>query len=334
MDLFLKAMKGENKKSRPPIWLMRQAGRYMPEYRTLREKYSFMGLCKHPELIAEVTELPIKRFGFDAAIVFSDILLITETLGCELHFEEGRGPVITPIESVDSLVHHPVVPSMQFVMDGIRLLKERLQVPLIGFAGAPFTVASYLIEGGVSRDLKKTKRWMIENPESFHQLLQVIKRATIEYIQGQIEAGVDCIQLFDSWAHVLSWNHFEEFSFRYLQDIVSEFKKIPIIVFCRGSSFFYEKLAQLEPQVAISLDWHCDMAHIRKKLPKTTLQGNLDPDILLAASREQVVQEVDLLLEKMKDDPAFICNLGHGILPTTPEENVYALIETVHKNKI
>jgi len=180
----------------------------MASYQKLRKKYSFLGMCKHPELIAEVTTLPIKEFGFDAAIIFSDILLISEVLGFDLHFEEGKGPILQPPlngpKDLEKLFGRHVMPVMSFVMEGIQLAKERLDVPLIGFAGAPFTVASYLIEGKSTRDFAKTKAWMLRDPESFHQLLDLIADLTIDYLNAQVEAGVDAIQLFDSLAHTLA----------------------------------------------------------------------------------------------------------------------------------
>ena len=304
----------------------------MASYQTLRQKHGFLGICKQPELIAEVTELPIKEFGFDAAIVFSDILLICEAMGLDLHFEEGNGPILAPClktaECVKKLRNRDVVPKLSFVTDGIKLLKKRLDVPLLGFAGAPFTVASYMIEGKSSRDLKKTKEWMFKDPQSFHELLEIITDYTVEYLNQQIDAGVDAIQIFDSWANVLAARQFEEFSAGYLQKIISKVKKCPVLVFCRGSSIFYERLASLKPD-GISLDWQSDLQEVRKRVStKVALQGNLDPDILLTDSKT-VVREAIAILEKMRSDPAFIFNLGHGILPTTSEDVVRALVSCV-----
>lgn len=330
-DLFLQALRGENRAKRPPIWLMRQAGKYMASYQKLRSKHSFLGMCKNPELIAEVTHLPIQEFGFDAAIVFSDILLITEAMGLNLHFEEGKGPILSPCitpQDVKKLDTQNIADKLAFVFDGIRLLKTSLNVPLIGFAGAPFTVASYMIEGQSSRDLKKTKEWMLKDPHSFHELLEKITQATVTYLNAQIDAGCDAIQLFDSWAHVLAWRQFEEFSARYLDKILTSIKSCPTLVFARGSSIFYERLASL-PLNGISLDWQSDLQSVRKKVPqKLALQGNLDPDILLS-NVKTVEREARGILEKMRHDPAFIFNLGHGILPTTSEDVVRALVSCV-----
>lgn len=334
-DLLLKALSGNNQASRPPVWLMRQAGRYMQSYQKLRSQYSFLDLCNHPERIAEVTELPIKEFGFDAAIVFSDILLITQVLGSDLRFDDGVGPQLSPVLTtpmdVKKLHGRSDLSSLSHVLDGIRLLKTRLKVPLIGFAGAPFTIASYMIGGGgkSSPALEKTKKWMMTEKESFHELLGIIADITADYLNLQIDAGCDAIQLFDSWAHVLGAAHFEEFSLSYMRRIFSKLKKCPVILFCRGSSIFCEQLASLTP-AAISLDWQSDLSLIRKKIPKITLQGNLDPDILLFGDTACVEREARGLLDKMRGDPAFIFNLGHGILPMTPEENVRTLIRTIH----
>lgn len=332
-SLFLQALQGQNRTGKVPVWLMRQAGRYMPSYRAVREKYGFVEMCKTPELVHQVTHLPIDTFGFDAAIVFSDILFIVETFGFNLRFEEGKGPIVTPTidtpEQVRALHAADVKETLKFVFEGIRLLKKTLSVPLIGFAGAPFTVASYMIEGGSNRELRKTKAFMLNHPEEFHLLLDMIADATIEYLQGQVEAGVDALQLFDSWAGVLAWNQFEAFSYRYLKKICDGVKNCPIILFSKGSAFFYEKLAEIGPQ-AIQLDCQCDLLAVRNRLPEITLQGNLDPDIMLG-SEAVVRREARAIMEKMKGDPAFIFNLGHGILPGTPEKNVYALLEAVRQ---
>ncbi len=330
-DLFLQALKGENKEKRPPIWLMRQAGRYMASYQALRAKHSFLGLCKTPDLIAQVTLLPIAEFGFDAAIVFSDILLIAEAMGLDLRFEEGKGPILGPClkdkSSLETLYNRQILSELSFVFEGIKLLKKSLKVPLIGFSGAPFTVASYMIEGQSNRELLKTKEWLFHDPDSFHELLDLIADYTIEYINAQIDAGVDAIQLFDSWAHVLAARQFEEFSLRYMKKIISKMKKCPVIVFCRGSSIFYESLASLKPD-CISLDWQSDVKTVRKKIAGISLQGNLDPDILLQDTKI-VEREARAILKAMKDDPGYIFNLGHGILPKTPIANVHALVACV-----
>lgn len=332
-SVFLNALACQNQ-GRPPVWLMRQAGRYMPEYRALRARYSFLEMCHTPDLITEVTQLPIKVFGFDAAILFSDILLITEALERGLRFEEGAGPIIdrpvTNAAEVDALPQIDVKEKLGYVAEGIKQLKSVLTVPLIGFCGAPFTVASYLIEGQSSRDLKKTKQWLLKDPVGFHQLLEKITHVTIQYLKMQIAAGVDAIQIFDSWANVLSHDQFQEVSCAYLAQIIKALKgsKKPIILFCRGSSAFFPSLAALQPQ-AISLDWQADLRHIREKIGSAiALQGNLDPDVLYAPAAT-VQKETLRLLNRMKNDRGYIFNLGHGIHPDTPVSAVHSLVECI-----
>lgn len=330
--LLLDALQGTNA-SRPPIWIMRQAGRYLPEYRALRSRYSFLEMCHTPELIREVTLQPIKAFQMDAAILYSDILMIPEALGVGLRFEESKGPIIErPLKTfsdVSSLQKINVSESLNFVAEGIKLLKKELTVPLIGFCGAPFTVASYMIEGGSSKDLRKTKQWMIRDPESFHRLLDKIADDSIDYLKMQVNAGVQALQIFDSWANFLSHRHFQEFSLRYLKKIKDTLPThIPLIIFCRGSSVFAEQLATIKPQ-GISVDWQADLASLRQKIPQPiALQGNLDPDILYAKP-EVIRREATYLLESMRGDPAFIFNLGHGMNPDMSPDAVKVLVETV-----
>ncbi|MCE5317429.1 MAG: uroporphyrinogen decarboxylase [Parachlamydia sp.] len=328
-SILLQALQMKNR-GRPPVWLMRQAGRYLPQFRALREKYGFLEMCHQPELAVETTLLPIQLLGFDAAILFSDILVIAEALGVGLRFEKDLGPIIerplSQASDVDALPRINVEEKLGYVAEAIRLLRGQLKVPLIGFCGAPFTLASYLIEGGSSRDLKKTKRWMLTDPESFHQLLRLLSEVTIAYLKMQIKAGAQAIQIFDSWASALAYKQFREFSLNYMKDIV-EAVNIPSILFCRGSSVFASQMAEAQPD-AISIDWNADLSCIRRQLPNIALQGNLDPDIL-HAPRSVVEREVRRLLDSMRGDPGYIFNLGHGITPEVPVDNVKALIETV-----
>lgn len=330
-DRLLLALKGQNY-DRPPMWLMRQAGRYLPEYRALRAKHAFLEMCHQPELITEVTQLPLRRFAFDAAILFSDILVVAEALGRPFAFIDGRGPVLThPLQSAQDVESLPEggVDLLEFVANGIRLLKPQLQVPLIGFCGGPFTVASYLIEGGTSRDWRKTKRWMFSDPKSFHQLLARIADVSIAYLNMQIAAGIDVVQIFDSWAHVLAYPQFREFSLTYMRRILEGIgEQVPTILFCRGSCLYAEDLASLSP-AGIGLDWTGDIKAIRARLgSKPALQGNLDPDILYAP-QATLRRAVDDLLQSMRGDPAYIFNLGHGILPDVPLESVETLVDCV-----
>jgi uroporphyrinogen decarboxylase len=309
---------------------MRQAGRYMASYRSLRQRYSFLELCHTPELMTQVTLLPIQAFELDAAILFSDILVIPEALGVGLQFEDQRGPIIEkPLRTaadVANLSTHPDMDRLRYVEQGIRSLLPHLQVPLIGFCGAPFTLASYMIEGQTSRDLKKTKQWLFQDPTSFHALLQLLADWSVAYLKLQIAAGVQAIQIFESWSHLLAEPQFQECSLVYLDYILKQLvhTDIPIILFCRGSSVFAPLLAPLQPS-CISLDWNCQMAKMRQVIRSSiALQGNLDPSVLLAPV-STIKKQVDHILDSMQGDPGFIFNLGHGILPDTPEESVHFL---------
>lgn len=337
-DTILRALAGKNFDSPPPIWLMRQAGRYLPSYRALRARHSFLTMCHTPELIAEVTQLPLRCFPFDAAILFSDILVVAEALGVGLRMEEEIGPVIErPVRcqaDVDNLPNPHVYDSLGYVREGIALLRPQLNVPLLGFAGAPFTVASYMIEGRSSLHLQKTKRWMMAEPASFHQLLSKIAAITIDYLQMQIDSGVQAIQLFDSWAHQLAPNQFQEFSLAYMKKIMDGLKArdFPVILFCRGSALFARELAALKP-AAISIDWSGDLAAIRRNIAAPlALQGNLDPFVLFAP-KEVIKREVSALLQSMQGDPAYIFNLGHGIQPDTPMEAVELLVDLIKNER-
>lgn len=330
---FLDALACKNK-GRPPIWLMRQAGRYMPEYRALRAKHSFLDMCHRPELAAEVTQLPIKAFGFDAAILFSDILVVAEALEVGLRFEEQKGPIIErPVRTkldVDNLPKVEAAEKLDYVAKAIRLLTPELKIPLIGFAGAPFTVASYMIEGASSRTLQHTKRWMFTDPAGFHALLDHITTLTIDYLKLQVKAGVHAIQLFESWANYLAFPQFAEFSLHYLKKIADALKSTgtPLILFGKGSSAFAQELAKLSP-AGIGIDWNADLSSIRKTIPASiALQGNLDPDVLFS-SPSTVEKEAKRILQGMHGDPGHIFNLGHGILPETPVDSVKALVNTV-----
>lgn len=327
--LLLEALAGTNRSARPPLWLMRQAGRYMHEYQALRHKFGLMTLFHTPELIAEVTLLPITAFDFDAAIIFSDILLIAQAFGLTLAYEEGRGPLLNPVLTpgdIQTLRTRADASCLEVVLQGIRQVKPQLQVPLIGFAGAPFTVASYMIEGQSSSTLPRTKKWLFEDPDTFAELLDILAEHTISYLNAQIEAGVDVIQLFDSWAGMLAPHHFEACSLRVMHKIMKGLKKpCPVILFCKGPSL---APAALQPQ-AVSLDTQIDLREARMRVGHTVaLQGNLDPDVLLTTPAV-VKREAGRILRAMQGDPGFIFNLGHGILPTTPRQNVEALVECV-----
>jgi uroporphyrinogen decarboxylase len=327
-DLFLKALRCKNKK-RPPVWLMRQAGRYLPEYRALRERYSLSELFHHPEFVVLISRLPVDLLGTDAAILFSDILMIAEAFGLTIQFPEKGGPFIEEVlQSPADLLSRPLLAieeKLAYALKGIEILRKQLTVPLIGFCGGPFTVASYLIQKG-----RSAKEWLYSEPENFHLALQKLTLATITYLQLQIKAGVQVVQVFDSWANVLTYPQFLEFSAPYLKQIVEALKKtkVPVILFCRGSSGLAEELASLNPS-AISFDWQKELSDLRKKVPpQIAVQGNLDPE-LLKAPIPTIRKTVSALLDKMKGEPGFVVNLGHGVLPDTPVDHVRCFIDTV-----
>ena len=319
---FLDALNGVNS-GRPPVWLMRQAGRYLPEYRDIRSRHTFLEMIHSPELITEITLMPINRFGFDAAILFSDILVIAEACGFPLTFEEKGGPRFQrAIEEKDidsfSLKNDPT-----FVYDGIRRLKKELKVPLIGFAGAPFTVASYLIEGKSNPEFSRTKEWI--HKQSLPKLLDKVADATIHYLKEQEKAGVDAIQLFDTWANLLPPEQALPLSIDICRKIAAELT-VPVIYFSKSSHHY---LTHLSDFTAISLSETADIKEARRKTPQT-LQGNFDSKWLLQ-DKAAVIRETRKLLDQVGKDPAYIFNLGHGILPETPLENVYAMTEEIFR---
>ncbi len=304
-DLLLRALKCE-KIPRPPIWLHRQAGRFLPQYRALRAGHSFRHLVGTPELAAQITKLPIDLLGFDAAILFSDILVIAEVFGFTIDFTDGKGIRLLHPERE---ITHDVAATLSYVAETIRLLKKDLSVPLIGFCGGPYTVSTYM---------KKT------NPE----WLEKITTATIEYLQMQIEAGVDVVQIFDSWAGKLEPLDFQTLALPYLKKIVDALKGVPITIFCRGASRYVNELAALQP-TALAFDWEKEMVDLRKIVPpEIAIQGNLNPAIL-KGPLDQLQKKAKFLLESMQGSRGFIFNLGHGVEPDTPVENVRWLIKYV-----
>ncbi len=332
MDLLLKALRLESV-PRPPVWLMRQAGRYMPQYRALREKHSLWEMFHVPEIASAVTLQPIEHLGVDAAILFSDILVIAEALGLSVHFDMG-GPRIEPAiltaAQVDALPYIPVKESLSYVFEAIRQAKSNLKVPLIGFCGGPFTVASYMLDTTSHSTFEHTKRWIQDDPTSLHALLAKITHATIAYLQEQVRAGVDVIQVFDSWANVLSDAQFEQFCIPYLRQIIEALKPtgVPVILFCRSSSLRAHALSQIGPS-AISFDWHLSMKELRQKVPgHIAIQGNFNPEFLKSAPSE-IERGVQELLIAMQGEKGFIVNLGHGVTPDIPVENVRCFVETV-----
>lgn len=333
-SLFIKAAFSQETE-RPPVWMMRQAGRFMPEYWEIKNKYSFLEMCKTPEIAADVTMLPVDLLGIDAAILFSDILVTGEAMGGDLSFEQGVGPRFAnpvrteaDIDALETDVNH----RLQYVADAIKVIQQRLngKIPLIGFAGAPFTVMSYLVEGGSSKDFKTTKLLLHNQPELAHRLLSKIANVTVDYLNLQIAAGVNAVQIFDSWALALSWDDYTEFSHHYIKQIISKLnrKDIPVISFCKGSSVFAPLMAEAQPDI-ISLDWNVDLKDIKHCLPAgMAVQGNLDPHILYA-DKKVIKQKIHKLFERMRGEQGFIFNLGHGIMPDIPFDHVKYAIEVV-----
>ena len=320
---------------RPPVWMMRQAGRFMPQYWEIKNKYSFLEMCKTPEIAADVTMLPVDLLGIDAAILFCDILVTGEAMGGDLSFTQGVGPKfanpVRTLADVDAL-EVDVLDRLQYVADAIKVIQQRLNgsIPLIGFAGAPFTVMSYLVEGGSSKDFKLTKLLIHNHPEIAHKLLAKIAKVTTDYLNLQIAAGVNAVQIFDSWALALSWNDYQEFSHRYIQEIISNLNRtnVPVISFCKGSSVFAPMMAEAKPDV-VSIDWNADLLNIKNVLPAgIAVQGNLEPHILYA-DQHVIKKEIHRLFERMRGTEGFIFNLGHGIMPDIPFENVKYAIEVV-----
>lgn len=323
---------------RPPVWMMRQAGRFMPEYWEIKNKYSFLEMCKTPEIAADVTMLPVDLLGIDAAILFCDILVTGEAMGGDLSFTQGIGPrFANPIRNAQDIdrLNVDVLGELQYVADAIKVIQQRLSaredgVPLIGFAGAPFTVMSYLIEGGSSKDFKLTKLFIHNEPELAHRLLAKIAKVTVDYLNMQIAAGVNAVQLFDSWALSLAWNDYQEFSHQYIQQIIAGLNRtdIPVISFCKGSSVFAPLMAEAKPDV-VSVDWNADLLNIKKILPTgMAIQGNLDPHILYA-DKPVIKKYILQLFERMRGEQGFIFNLGHGIMPDIPFDHVKYAVEVV-----
>jgi len=333
-DLLIRAALSQPTE-RPPVWMMRQAGRFMKEYWDIKNKYSFLEMCKTPEIAADVTMLPVDLLGVDAAILFSDILVTAEAMGGQLSFEQGVGPrFANPIRSYAdaAALQTDVLDKLQYVGDAIQVTQQRLQgrIPLIGFAGAPFTVLSYLVEGGSSKDFKRTKLLLHNEPELAHLILQKIADVTVDYLNMQIAAGVNAIQLFDSWALALAWDDYRTFAHGYNAYIFSKLNRngVPVISFCKGSSVFAPLMAEAGPDV-VSVDWNADLRQVKQQLPAhVAVQGNLDPFVLYA--NKKVIREKILhLFERMRGEQGFIFNLGHGIMPDIPFDHVKYAIEVV-----
>jgi len=330
-DLILRAARGE-KTERTPVWLMRQAGRVLPEYRAVREKAGgFKEMIKTPVLAAEVTLQPVDILGVDAAIIFSDILVIPEAMGLQYRIIESRGPWFEKtIKSEKDIEHLHIAQGedLQYVLDAIHLTKKQLdgRVPLIGFAGAPWTILAYMIEGHGSKTFSNAKKFLYTEPMLAHKLLDKITRSTVNYLNAQIEAGADLIQIFDSWAGILSPQQYSEFSLKYISQICDAIKAKPVIVFAKGAFFARAEINKLNCDV-VGLDWNMQIDESRQMMPGKTLQGNADP-CLLYADYDTIKKETQAMLHKFGPQ-RHIANLGHGLYPDLEKEKVRFFVDTI-----
>jgi uroporphyrinogen decarboxylase len=335
--LFLKACRGEEV-PRCPVWFMRQAGRYMKEYQKIRSKFDFLTLCKTPEIAAEVTLQPVDMLGVDAAILFSDILVVVEAMGLEVRFLEKEGPVISePIrneEGMKNLFVPDIEESLEYVMNVIKLLRKKLEgrVPLIGFSGAPFTLATYMIEGGSSKNFLYTKSMFNKEPALFLKLMEKISQTVSYYLKAQIKAGAQALQIFDTWAGILSPDDFVQFELPFVKQIISYINEpsVPIIYFVNTCCGLLEQIKTSGADV-IGIDWRISMSDAVQRLGKNfVVQGNLDPCALFSPVNK-IEEQVKKILENGHYAKGHIFNVGHGILPQTPVENVKAVVEMVHR---
>ena len=326
-----------------PVWMMRQAGRYLPEYRKTRgQAGSFMALCTNPELACEVTLQPLERFPLDAAILFSDILTVPDAMGLGLYFAEGEGPRFEKPVRTEADVKALAVPDpeteLRYVMDAVRLIRQTLhnRVPLIGFAGSPWTLATYMVEGASTKTFSHTKGMLYNEPQLMHRMLETVARAVTDYLNAQVAAGAQAIMIFDTWGGVLTPADYAEFSLQYMQQIINglvrehEGQRIPVILFTKGGCQWLEIMADTGCD-ALGIDWSTDLAAARKRVgDRVALQGNLDPAVLYAAPKV-IREKVADVLAHFGPGSGHVFNLGHGILPGTPVENVRALVDHVHE---
>ncbi len=333
-ETFLRACRGE-KTDYTPVWIMRQAGRYLPEYLKIREKVDFLTLCKTPLLAAEVTMQPVDILGVDAAILFSDILIPVEPMGIKLEFSETKGPVIhNPVKTSDEIKRLKNInpeKDLSFVIETIKILVGKIKVPLIGFAGAPFTVATYLIEGGTSKNFLHTKKMLYQSLKEFLQLMELITDNTISYLLSQIRAGVHAIQIFDTWAGILTPYDFSKYSLPFVKKIISAIgNSVPVIYFAFNANSMLELIKSSSAEV-IGLDWRIEISNAIENLGKdVSIQGNLDPCILFGTD-ELIRQRVADILKGAEKARGHIFNLGHGILPQTSVEKAIFMVKAVHE---
>ncbi|WP_198263856.1 uroporphyrinogen decarboxylase [sulfur-oxidizing endosymbiont of Gigantopelta aegis] len=342
-DRFLKALLRQPV-DMTPVWMMRQAGRYLPEYRATREQAgSFMDLCMNADLACEVTLQPLERYALDAAILFSDILTIPDAMGLELRFAQGEGPKFDkPIRSaadVNALGIPDPEGELQYVMNAVRTIRKELdgRVPLIGFSGSPWTLATYMVEGGSTKEFGKVKGMMFDEPQTMHKLLDTLAQSVISYLNAQIAAGAQAVMVFDTWGGVLTPRDYKEFSLRYMEQIVAgvtrenDGRTVPIVLFSKGAGGWLEVMAETGCD-ALGVDWTLDMADARARVgDKVALQGNMDPSILYA-NPERIEQEVKIILESYGKGNGHVFNLGHGIHQHIDPENVGVFIDAVHEH--
>jgi uroporphyrinogen decarboxylase len=334
-DLFLRACK-RKPIERTPVWIMRQAGRYLPEYRAVREKANFIKMVKTPELAAEVTIQPIDILGVDAAILFSDILVIPDAMGMQLEMHEGKGPVFHhPVRTendVRNLKKFDSAKDLKYVLNAVMLTKKELnnRVPLIGFSGSPWTLMTYMVEGKGSKNFSYVKQLIYNNPKLAHNLLEKLSIAVADYLSAKIEAGVDAVQIFDTWGGILSQKDFDEFSLQYITRVIENIKRKnePVILFAKGVHYKLNKLAKTGADV-LGLDWTMDLGKARKSVgDKVALQGNLDPCVLYA-NEDKIKEEVIQILDSYGVGTGHVFNLGHGILPDIDPEKVKAMVRYI-----
>jgi uroporphyrinogen decarboxylase len=328
--------------SRTPIWVMRQAGRYLPEYRQTRKRAGdFLSLCKSSDLACEVTLQPLERFDLDAAILFSDILTIPDAMGLGLHFVENEGPKfskpLTTLNDINRLSKPDVGIELAYVSEAVSVIKKNLKgrVPLIGFSGSPWTLATYMVEGGSSKNFSKVKGLLFENPKHLHQLLNVLADTVIDYLNAQIEAGADSVMIFDTWGGLLNKESYENFSLRYMSKIVDgihrkyDERTIPVTLFTKGGSAWLEQIAATGCD-CVGLDWTIEIGEAERRIgSKVALQGNLDPSVLYA-SPEIITAEAYKVLDQFKGQTGHVFNLGHGITPDVNPESMKVLVDAVH----
>lgn len=335
-DRFIKACRREPVDC-TPVWMMRQAGRYLPEYREIRAKHSFLEMCKTPEVAAEVTIQPIRRFEIDTAIIFADILLPLEPMGIGLEFAKGEGPVIhNPVRTmadVRKLKPIDAATQIEFLMKAIKIALKELNgtVPLIGFSGAPFTLASYIIEGGGSRNYEHAKAMMFAEPQTWHKLMEHLTGVIVNYLNAQIDTGVQVVQLFDSWVGALGPSDYREFVLPHQKNVIAGIKKsVPLIHFAHGATHLLEMVSEAGGDV-IGLDWRCDLDAAWKRVGHDkAVQGNLDP-VSLFGSKEFIRKRTREILDRAAGRNGHIMNLGHGILQQTPLENAAEFINATHE---